>query len=392
MTLGARIAALRKEKGLSQEALGEQVGVSRQAVSKWESDRALPDVNNCVAMSRVFGVTLSQLLGLEDAAAPEQAAAHLQSVQELVDAYEDARKKARRRWRWPVLLVACALAVGVAWLWEWLSDMNRTIDYLHGEIAGLRSEIISGVGDRVEDTLAAQGSPLESQLVEILSADLWKNTVTVRVEATLKEAAADTVVQLLLREAGAVPVEMTPLGGLRYGAELICPIRDEPIVDVVIKTAGISRSKALVIPCFAGDYRMDLGGYKRSAALELSGLKPGAREQVSIWLAAYHLSDLTVRRAEVLTLLNDQPVAVYPLELAPGEEEMHEWELDLPVELPRAQAGDLLTFAVFAEDNYDRRLSYIISRYRVEDGGALEELPEERDRLNDGTYGLEVWE
>ena len=38
MTLGERIASLRKEKGMSQEGLGELVGVSRQAVSKWESD------------------------------------------------------------------------------------------------------------------------------------------------------------------------------------------------------------------------------------------------------------------------------------------------------------------------------------------------------------------
>lgn len=38
MTLGTRIAALRRERGLSQEALGELVGVSRQAVSKWESE------------------------------------------------------------------------------------------------------------------------------------------------------------------------------------------------------------------------------------------------------------------------------------------------------------------------------------------------------------------
>lgn len=41
MTLGERIASLRKEKGLSQEALGELVGVTRQAVSKWEADKTL---------------------------------------------------------------------------------------------------------------------------------------------------------------------------------------------------------------------------------------------------------------------------------------------------------------------------------------------------------------
>ena len=52
MPLGDRIASLRKEKKLSQEALGELVGVSRQAVSKWESNKALPDIQNCIAMSR----------------------------------------------------------------------------------------------------------------------------------------------------------------------------------------------------------------------------------------------------------------------------------------------------------------------------------------------------
>lgn len=48
------------------------MGVSRQAVSKWESDSALPDVNNCVALSRAFGITLAQLLELEEETAPSR--------------------------------------------------------------------------------------------------------------------------------------------------------------------------------------------------------------------------------------------------------------------------------------------------------------------------------
>ena len=42
MTTGEKIAALRKEQGMSQEALGEKLGLSRQAVSKWEADQAVP--------------------------------------------------------------------------------------------------------------------------------------------------------------------------------------------------------------------------------------------------------------------------------------------------------------------------------------------------------------
>ena len=54
MTVGQRIAQKRKEKGLSQEALGERLGVSRQAIYKWESDAALPEIEKLVNLSREF--------------------------------------------------------------------------------------------------------------------------------------------------------------------------------------------------------------------------------------------------------------------------------------------------------------------------------------------------
>ncbi len=46
MTLGEKIKELRKARGLSQEELAEQINVSRQAVSKWELDLSLPDIDN----------------------------------------------------------------------------------------------------------------------------------------------------------------------------------------------------------------------------------------------------------------------------------------------------------------------------------------------------------
>ena len=50
-TLGRRIQEARKAAGLSQESLGERLGVSRQAVSKWESDASVPDLENLIASS-----------------------------------------------------------------------------------------------------------------------------------------------------------------------------------------------------------------------------------------------------------------------------------------------------------------------------------------------------
>ena len=66
MTIGQRIAQLRKEKGLSQERLGEELGVSRQAISKWEADGAIPEVDKLIALSRLFGTPVGCLLGVEE--------------------------------------------------------------------------------------------------------------------------------------------------------------------------------------------------------------------------------------------------------------------------------------------------------------------------------------
>jgi len=65
MTLHEKIYELRKKNGLSQEALAESLGVSRQSVSKWETGEAIPEVAKLVALSRLFGVTTDYLLNDE---------------------------------------------------------------------------------------------------------------------------------------------------------------------------------------------------------------------------------------------------------------------------------------------------------------------------------------
>ena len=62
MTIGKRIAFFRKEKGLTQEELASHMGVSPQAVSKWENDQTCPDISALPKLSRLFGVTVDELL------------------------------------------------------------------------------------------------------------------------------------------------------------------------------------------------------------------------------------------------------------------------------------------------------------------------------------------
>lgn len=61
-TLGAMIAALRKEKGMTQLELAQQLGVTDKAVSKWERDLSCPDVNSLPKLAQVLGVSVDDLM------------------------------------------------------------------------------------------------------------------------------------------------------------------------------------------------------------------------------------------------------------------------------------------------------------------------------------------
>ena len=66
MNIADRIQYLRKQKGLSQEELADKMGVSRQAVSKWESEQSMPDLDKIIVMSDLFEVTTDYILkGIE---------------------------------------------------------------------------------------------------------------------------------------------------------------------------------------------------------------------------------------------------------------------------------------------------------------------------------------
>ena len=73
MNLSDRIQYLRKVRGISQEGLADQLGVSRQAVSKWESEQSMPDLDKIISMSDYFEVTTDYLLkGIEPVVQKEE--------------------------------------------------------------------------------------------------------------------------------------------------------------------------------------------------------------------------------------------------------------------------------------------------------------------------------
>ena len=74
MEFGEKLQMLRKARGWSQEELAQQINVSRQALSKWESGASIADTENVIALSRLFGVSTDYLLLRESEAASAPAA------------------------------------------------------------------------------------------------------------------------------------------------------------------------------------------------------------------------------------------------------------------------------------------------------------------------------
>lgn len=107
MTLGEKIALLRRQSGQSQEALADRLNVSRQAVSKWESGASVPELDKLLALSEVFGVSTDYLLKEGElapqtaAAAPEAPALRRVDAQE-AEAYLDLVARSRGPVAWGV--------------------------------------------------------------------------------------------------------------------------------------------------------------------------------------------------------------------------------------------------------------------------------------------------
>ena len=173
MKLCEKLYELRRAAGLSQEELAERLNVSRQAVSKWENGAAQPELSKLVELSRLYGVSVDELLSLEEAEKGDAKAAS--SVEASTPAQETlaAPKKVRRQ---KLLLgaaaVCLALAVGLA-LYN-----NHRVKQLEWQVGSLQSQIMS-----VQSSLSSQIAGISSSVREAMEESA---TLTAQFDYTVK--------------------------------------------------------------------------------------------------------------------------------------------------------------------------------------------------------------
>lgn len=157
-TIGNRISKYRKAKGMTQEALAEKLGVSSQAVSKWENDASCPDISLLPQLCRILGVTTDELLtGKTDEVKmvpPEQR----KSLDDLtlrvkVNCADGDRVKVN----FPMSLVKVCMELGVDVTADMGTkgaaknlDLNKIVDLVERGAIGRLMEVETGDGDVIE--------------------------------------------------------------------------------------------------------------------------------------------------------------------------------------------------------------------------------------------------
>ena len=175
MKLCEKLYELRRAAGLSQEELAERLNVSRQAVSKWENGAAQPELSKLVELSRLYGVSVDELLSLEEAEKGDAKAASSVEASTPAPAQEThaAPKKVRRQ---KLLLgaaaVCLALAVGLA-LYN-----NHRVKQLEWQVGSLQSQIMS-----VQSSLSSQIAGISSSVREAMEESA---TLTAQFDYTVK--------------------------------------------------------------------------------------------------------------------------------------------------------------------------------------------------------------
>lgn len=417
MTIGGRIAQKRKELGLSQEGLGEQLGVSRQAIYKWESDSTLPEIDKLIALSRLFSVSVGWLLGVEELpqAGPQNAPeadgpahtpegtgnelteAQLQMVEKIVERYTAAlprplSTRRRRVFKLGIALGALCL-VGILYsLFGRLDSLSTQYNSLQNDLARVESSVDSQIGSvssRVEEILKAQNSLVADYGVELvpIASSAKENRAVFSAHVVPKTYTEGTTVKFSVDNGTGgvayVPGEPAPDGG--FTATLACHLTDSIAVSVVFETPDGTRSTQL-LDQFDGLYSLSLPAvdvmcYESGQVLGLEADQSGLVTLPEVYVTTCPLSDggkEPIGQSEIAAvrvgLFLDKALVTW-LDPCQKPEHFHgDYTGDSFFHLPEGRQvtlqedTDQLCFAAVVTDVYGRQAVYSDIPYILSDG------------------------
>lgn len=373
MTLGEHIQSLRKQAGYSQEALGEALGVTRQSISKWESDQTIPEVEKLIALSRLFQVPVGVLLQVEESSGPSPEG-------ELPG--RDAAEVPKRK-LWPAALAAGIAALALAFVQ--VSGLYRQMARLDGVVSALSQEVqrqeqaLSELSRQVNSPGQGGVSSFTVALDEVdyragealfsLSAapSSPQEGLRVRFDARSPEGFGDRMVQGKMDASGA------------YSASLTCPVADDITFYVYFFGEGQVETQSLN----SFSYLLSDSRAWANVRLRMDGAQADADGSFR-WEGSM---DLELHTAQIQDKSGPLTVDLTGLELRFYQNGRPVWgperialsqagadgRLEVPLSLAlELKDGDRLHLAGYSTDTLGRTWLEVLDWYRVkEDGGAL---------------------
>lgn len=225
MTLGQNLQAARKAKGLSQETLAERIGVSRQALGKWEKDTALPGLDNLQAAAQVLGVSVDTLLGT--GCADPAPAVTLDAMRDLLAARDAEQRRRRRLWG---LLGAAGTIVAVLLVVQNMA-YQRKMQSLTDSYANLQQQLSSTTAaltarmDELQDAVRqGKSTVMDWHWIPLdkLHKDVQNGWMPVLVQVTPSESTAGMTARLSVTYGDTTGLyDMDELPGSCYQAQLV---------------------------------------------------------------------------------------------------------------------------------------------------------------------------
>ena len=204
MTLGQNIQTARKAKGMSQEALAEKIGVSRQALGKWEKDTALPGLDNLQALAAELGIGVDALLGAQ-AESPAAPAVTLDALRDLLAARDAEEKRRRRLWggaAGAAFLVLAGLLAGTALQYErQINALNQNYAAIQSSYAAQQADLSAQISELQDAVRMGETTVLDWRWLpaDKLHRDAAGSWMPVQVQVTPRTAAAGTTARLAVR-------------------------------------------------------------------------------------------------------------------------------------------------------------------------------------------------
>ena len=195
MKTGEKIAKLRKDKNISQEALADMLGLSRQSVSKWENGSALPTMENLSRLAKIFDVPVSYLL---DDGQQENRTAKTEAVQPVME--RKSKKAVIRPLAAYVILAVFCMAFWVIDRRQ-SNDMQNRLDrisHLESEISSLRGQI-SGL---VHSPSTVPNQDFADMSYKLLDYDTLTNTATLQFTAVPSSYTENTLFRVSVNSDG----------------------------------------------------------------------------------------------------------------------------------------------------------------------------------------------